>query len=93
MIRGFTAFRAAHTAALGVTMFCVLSVAGCAVLPRNAAPENRLERARIPGMPPEIRALGLTPSPVLQSDFAKAIVDGGMEQACDLRAAQKRTFA
>lgn len=85
MIRGFIAFRAAHTAALGLTMFCVLAVAGCAVLPRNPAPKNRLERARIPGMPPEIRALGLTPSPVLQSDFAKAIVDGGMEQACDLR--------
>ncbi len=34
----------------------------------------------------EIRARGLTPSPVLQSDFAKAMVDGGVEQACDLRA-------
>ena len=85
MIRGFIAFRAAHTTALGLTMFCVLAAAGCAVLPRNAAPENRLEHARIPGMPPEIRALGLTPSSVLQSDFAKAIVDGGMEQACALR--------
>ena len=85
MIRGLIGFHAAYTAALGLTMFCVLAVAGCAVLPRNAAPENRLERGRIPGMPSEIRALGLTPSPVLQSDFAKALLDGGMAQACDLR--------
>lgn len=85
MIRGFIALPTAHTAVLGLIMFSVLAAAGCTILPRNAGPANRLESARIPGMPPEIRALGLKPSPVLQSDFAKAIVDGGMKQTCDLR--------
>ena len=36
-------------------------------------------------MPAGIRALGLSPSPVLQHDFANAIVDGGTNQACDQR--------
>ena len=36
-------------------------------------------------MPAETRALGMAPSPVLQTDFAEAIVDGGIEQACDRR--------
>ena len=73
---GFTA------TVLGVV--CLLA-AGCSVLPRNAVPDGQQENAEIPGMPDNIRALGLAPSPMLQGDFAKAIVDGGMDQACDLK--------
>ena len=58
-----------------LAVFCLLVAAWCAVLPRNAVPSDRVEVAAIPGMPPEIRALGLAPSPMLQNDFANAIVD------------------
>ena len=85
MIGRTAVLRTAGAARRLLAVCCLLSTAACAVLPRNAVPDDRVEAATIPGMPPEIRALGLAPSPMLQHDFANAIVDGGMEQACDLR--------
>jgi hypothetical protein len=43
-----------------------------------------LDKATIKGMPARILALGLARSPVLQHYFAKAMIDGGLEQACDM---------
>ena len=66
-------------------MLAVAFLSACSTLPRNAVPPDSLDRAHIQGMPDNIRALGLSQSQALQSDFAQAMVDGGVEQGCDTR--------
>ncbi len=72
---------------LAIGAVCAM-LAGCTGLARNAVPVEQIEAAAVPGMPAEVRALGLAPSPVLQHDFSEAIVEGGLEQACDEREGQ-----
>ncbi len=63
-------------------------ISSCATLPRNAVPLQQHGDARIADMPDNIRALGISPNPAFQHDFAKAMVDGGPEAGCDKRAGQ-----
>jgi hypothetical protein len=51
----------------------VACLAGCAILPRNAVPIDRMSEAIVPGMP-DVRARAGRPSPAMMSDLAESFV-------------------
>ena len=48
-------------------------MSGCAILPRNAVPIDRMHEAVIPGMP-DVRALAGSRDPAMMSDLAQSFM-------------------
>jgi len=58
-------------AARSLLVVAVVLLSGCAILPRNAVPVDRMAEAVVPGMP-DVRALGGRRDPAMQRDLAQS---------------------